>query len=73
MLKALISPLLLVVVGILVYANSLSNPFIFDDQVAIIDNVDIRQLWPPSWATPTTLEHAPTNSRPIVSFTLALT
>ena len=72
MLKALISPFMLVIAGILVYANSLSNPFIYDDQVAIVDNVDIRQLWPPSWVSPTTLEHAPTNSRPVVSFTLAL-
>jgi hypothetical protein len=58
MLKALISPFMLVIAGILVYANSLSNPFIYDDQVAIVDNVDIRQLWPPSWVSPTTLEHA---------------
>ena len=40
MLKALISPFMLVIAGILVYANSLSNPFIYDDQVAIVDNVN---------------------------------
>ena len=32
--------------GTVVYLNSLSAPFIFDDQTAILDNPQIRQLWP---------------------------
>ena len=67
-----ITPLLLVAVGALVYANALSVPFLYDDFGAIVDNADIRQLWPPRWALPTESPQAPTNSRPVVSFTLAL-
>ena len=66
------APWLLIAVGALIYANSLSSSFIYDDFGAIVDNPDIRQLWPPRWAMPTSGPHAPTNSRPVVSFSLAL-
>ena len=39
-------PLLLVVATALAYHNSLANPFFFDDLAAIVDNADIRTLWP---------------------------
>ena len=42
-------PLLLVAIGTVVYANSLSGPFIFDDAAIIVENSSIRQLWPPLW------------------------
>ena len=45
-----LQPWLLVFIGLLVYANSLGNPFVFDDHSSIINNTDIRQLWPPHWA-----------------------
>ena len=64
-------PWLLVLVGLLVYANSLNNPFVFDDHSSILNNTDIRQLWPPQWALPTTAPHAATNSRPVTAATLA--
>ncbi len=38
--------ILVALVGALVYSNSLSGPFLFDDQSAILTNPDIRQLWP---------------------------
>lgn len=38
---------LLVLAGALSYANSLTGPFLFDDQSAILANPQIRQLWPP--------------------------
>jgi tetratricopeptide (TPR) repeat protein len=39
-------PLLaLAMAGILAYANSLSNPFVFDDQASIVDNDRIRHVW----------------------------
>ena len=65
-------PWLLIAVGVVVYANSLSGPFIYDDLHFIVENVDIRQLWPPIWASPTSMMHAPVNGRPIISFSLAL-
>lgn len=66
------APLLLLAIGGLVYANSLSIPFIYDDFGAIVDNADIRTLWPPRWALPSSAPNAPTNSRPVVALTLAL-
>ena len=61
----------LVVAGALVYLNSLSGPFIFDDRTAIIDNPQIRQLWPlsvPLSPPPDT----PVAGRPIVNLTFAI-
>ena len=45
----LLIPLLLVVATALAYHNSLANPFFFDDLPAIVDNADIRTLWPLAW------------------------
>jgi len=39
---------LIVIVGILTYANSRSGPFILDDQSTIADNRQIREWWRPS-------------------------
>ena len=64
--------LLLLVCGALVYANSLSGPFIYDDETFIERNEDIRQLWPPEWGWPAEGRYLPLHSRPITSFTLAL-
>src|SRR5450432_2873453 len=38
---------LLVVVTLVAYSNSFSGPFIYDDKPAILDNLTLRQLWPP--------------------------
>src|SRR5438445_1838990 len=61
----------LITLGVLTYANSLSGPFLFDDQSSIVENRYIRQLWPP-WR----LMHAPANAittaRPLVSLSLAI-
>ena len=62
---------LLVVVGVLVYANSLSGPFIFDDMEAIETNEHLRTLWPPS-QTLSAPPQASVAGRPVVSLTLAL-
>ena len=62
-LKACFSPLLILAVGVGLYANSLSNPFVFDDLEIIVDNPDIRSLWPPTWARVTVLPHASVNGR----------
>lgn len=39
-------PLLIAAVGAAIYANSLSVPFVFDDDESIAKNVFIRELWP---------------------------
>ena len=63
---------LLIVVGLGIYANSIYNPFIFDDLRSIVDNGDIKRLWPPTWAPSENAQYPPVNSRPLVSFSLAL-
>lgn len=62
---------IIVIAGALVYANSLSAPFIFDDQTAIIDNQRIRQVWPLSVPL-SPLRETPVAGRPIVNLTFAL-
>jgi tetratricopeptide (TPR) repeat protein len=51
-----------------VYANSLSAPFIFDDQIAVVDNPAIRSL-SGAWSQP---RNTPLAGRPIVALTFAL-
>lgn len=64
-------PLILVLVGIGVYANSLKGPFVFDDNPAILANGDIRQLTP-LWRSTETSDAPPINGRPLVRLSLAL-
>ena len=63
--------LVLALVGIGIYANSLAGPFVFDDYDAIVNNGDIRQLWP-LWRAPEASERPSINSRPLVRLSLAL-
>jgi len=61
-------PFLIVLAGILVYFNSLSAPFIFDDDVSIVRNAAIRapdQVWSQDRDTPLA-------GRPVVGMTFAL-
>ena len=41
-----LAALLVVLCGVLAYANSLRGPFIFDDRRTVLDNPTIRELWP---------------------------
>jgi len=63
-------PTILILFGIISYANSFSGPFIFDDEKGILENPYILHLWPPGWMS------APVEStvvgRPIASLSLAL-
>ncbi len=70
--KSYFTSTLILLVGFGVYYNSLSNPFVFDDLDFIVDNPDIRSLWPPAWAHPNDLPHASLNGRPLISLSLAL-
>jgi protein O-mannosyl-transferase len=61
----------MILAGGLVYLNSVSAPFIFDDQTAILNNPQIRQLWPlsiPLSPRPDT----PVAGRPLVNLTFAI-
>lgn len=60
---------LIVLAGVLAYANSLSAPFIFDDIDAIRENPTIRALGS-AWAPPH--EGSGVDSRPVVNLSLAL-
>jgi Flp pilus assembly protein TadD len=61
----------IVLAGALTYANSLSGPLLFDDQSAILDNPQIRHLWPLLDAL-TGPRHGVLTSRPIVNFSFAI-
>jgi cytochrome c-type biogenesis protein CcmH/NrfG len=61
----------LVVAGVLAYATSLSNPFLYDDQTAIVKNATIRTLSPLS--TPLSPPRdTPVAGRPLVNLSLAV-
>src|SRR5688572_17434681 len=61
----------LVVAVVLPYLNSLSNPFVWDDSNAIVNNPTIRSLWPP-WAPLQPPAETPVSSRPLVNLSFAL-
>ncbi|MDY7093143.1 MAG: tetratricopeptide repeat protein [Acidobacteriota bacterium] len=56
---------------IAVYAGSLSGPFIFDDEHALVENTSIRSLWPP-WAPLATPADTPLAGRPVASLSFAV-
>ncbi len=58
-------PAAIAAAGIFTYLNILHAPFIFDDRYHIVENVHIRQLWPP-W------EILARSSRPLIHLSLAL-
>ena len=63
--------LALVACGLVVYANSFSAPFVFDDTGAIIRNPFIRHLWPLTDAVRAPVQSA-VAGRPVVSLSLAI-
>jgi protein O-mannosyl-transferase len=63
--------LLIGIVILGVYSNTLNGPFLFDDELSIEKNSSIRTLWPLSsslWA----VRDTPTAGRPVVNFSFAL-
>jgi len=61
----------LVVTGLLAYATSFSNPFLYDDQTAIVKNAQIRTLSPLSVPL-TPPRDTPVAGRPLVNLSLAV-
>ena len=69
--ETLVCAALLVVAGTLVYAHGLANPFLFDDHTAIVENRQIREVWPPTAAL-TPPRETPVAGRPLVNLSLAV-
>jgi len=44
---SMVASILLIVSGLLVYANSFHGVFLFDDHGNVVENEHIRSLWPP--------------------------
>ncbi len=64
-------PAILLVAGIVAYSNSLSGPFLYDDHRAVVDNPQIRELWPLSIPlSPQT--DSPVAGRPLVNLSFAI-
>jgi protein O-mannosyl-transferase len=61
----------LVVAAALAYATSLSNPFLYDDQTAIVTNAQVRTLSPLSVALSPPRD-TPVAGRPLVNLSLAV-
>jgi tetratricopeptide (TPR) repeat protein len=61
----------IIAAGVIVYSNSLAAPFIFDDQRAILNNLQIRQLSPLSVPLSPPAE-TPLAGRPLVNLSFAL-
>jgi Flp pilus assembly protein TadD len=59
------------VVGALVYANSLSGPFIYDDLTSIEQNPSIRGLWPLSGVL-SPPDDTPVAGRPLLNLSFAI-
>ena len=64
----LVRPAVIIAAIVLVYANSLSAPFIFDDDVSIVSNSAIRSLATAASQPPNT----PLAGRPVAGLTFAL-
>ncbi|MFI5317401.1 MAG: tetratricopeptide repeat protein [Myxococcota bacterium] len=70
-LTSLLPALLLVGCAAALYARSLDAPFVFDDVPSIVENKNIRALWPLSQAL-TSRPQSSTAGRPLASLSFAL-
>jgi len=57
--------------GVAVYANTLGNPFVFDDGLAITNNPHLRSLWP-LWEALGAPPGSAASGRPLAALSLAL-
>jgi hypothetical protein len=60
-----------VILGAVAYSNSLSGPFVLDDQTSIVENSDIRQGWSMG-ALRSASGESPVIGRPLVTLSFAL-
>lgn len=68
---ARVAALVILVAGAAAYANSLSNPLMMDDRRAIVENPQIRTLWPLSVALDPP-DDTPVARRPLVNLSFAI-
>ena len=67
------APLLLVLAGIIAYANSFYGVFMYDDLGSIINNPTLRTIWPPGAAlSPPATGGLTVSGRPVLNFTFAV-
>lgn len=64
-------PVLLSAIAVSAYAPSFRGVFVYDDIVAIVENPNIRSLWPLSAAMSAPPE-SPVSARPVAALTLAI-
>jgi tetratricopeptide (TPR) repeat protein len=70
---ARLAPLVLVLAGIIAYANSFSGVFAYDDLFSIVQNPTIRSLWPPGEAlSPPRTNGLTVSGRPVLNLTFAV-
>lgn len=62
----------LIAAVVLAYANTLSAPFVFDDQRGIVENESIRKLWPLHEVLIAPPQATGAAGRPVVNLSLAL-
>ena len=62
----------LLLAGLVAYHNSLSAPFLFDDDPSITDNPTIRTFWPPWGALSPPMGGEGVTSRPVVNYSFAV-
>jgi tetratricopeptide (TPR) repeat protein len=70
-IKRHLGTLLLIVLGCGAYLNSLSAPAVFDDELSLVRNTYIRQLWPPKWFWGAQYESS-LSTRPLVALSFAI-
>jgi tetratricopeptide (TPR) repeat protein len=66
--ERIVAPLVVLILGVIAYSNSLTGPFIFDDNAAIVQNPEIRTMVPFRVAP---LQRTTIRGRPITIFTFA--
>ena len=71
-LGILVAGVVIVLAGLLAYCNSLGGPFIFDDEVSIIENSTIRQLFSIGEVLSPPEGGQAVQRRPIVNLSLAI-
>ncbi len=72
MRKLFFYPALLITAAVvLVYLNSFSGDFVFDDEAAIVRNPHLSRIWPPRAALAAPPD-SPLRDRPVVSFSFSL-
>ncbi|MEN6488405.1 MAG: hypothetical protein ABFD66_05915, partial [Smithella sp.] len=66
--QTILPVIVLFVLLTILYSNTFAVPFLFDDTINILENLSIRQLWPP-WGFLMIPDDTGIANRPIINFT----